>query len=120
MNSIAFVLGFGQAACPDDTAPRGVGFNCVSQCGGIGETEDVLQHSNDIVEGMFVVIEDDDVVKLFQLLPVYFFDFWNDGRSGRHFSLNTIFAEYYRIQGNPAAIPPPVTPLPLPASHPHE
>ncbi len=67
VNPVSRVLSFFQSARMNDTAARAIGFQRARQGCGRRQTHNGLQHLDDIIHGVFLVIENDDVVKL--LLP---------------------------------------------------
>jgi 3-hydroxy-D-aspartate aldolase len=66
MNAVTTSFGFFKTAGPHDAAARGVGFGGVRHRRTIGNPEYVLKHLYDVLVGMFVVIQDDHVIELFQ------------------------------------------------------
>ena len=64
MNLIPLAFGFFEVGGQDNAAAGRVGFKRVRDGCGVGHGENRLEHLDDVVEGMFVVIENDDVIKL--------------------------------------------------------
>ena len=68
MDLIAFALSLFESCRENNAATGRVGFDRARESGGVREIEDGLQHFNHVVERMFVVIQNDDVVELAQLI----------------------------------------------------
>lgn len=68
MNLISFPFGFFQARGEDNAGAGAVGFDGVSERRGVGDLEDGLQHFDDILKRVLVVIQDNDVIELAQLV----------------------------------------------------
>ena len=68
MDLIALLFGFFKARGEDDAAARGVRFHRVRKCGCVWEAENGLEHLDDVVKRVLVVIQDDHVVELAQLV----------------------------------------------------
>ena len=68
MDPIAFVFGFFQRRGEDNAAAGGVGFHGVGERGGVGQTEDGLEHLDHIFERVVIVIQNDDVIQLAQIV----------------------------------------------------
>ena len=66
MDAIPTPFGFFESAGQHDTAPRRVGFRGVRHSRAVRNFEYALQHLNDVLIGMFVVIQNDHVIQLLQ------------------------------------------------------
>jgi len=64
VNLVPLLLGFFEATSPNDAAACRVRLHGVRQRGCMRKAKDRLQHLNDVLEGVLVVIQDDDVVEL--------------------------------------------------------
>ena len=62
------MFGFFQGRGEDNAAAGGVGFHGVGERGGVGQTEDGLEHLDHIFERVVIVIQNDDVIQLAQIV----------------------------------------------------
>src|SRR5262245_7270970 len=75
MDLIAFLLGFLESRREYDAASCSVGLHGALERSGVRQVENGLQHFNDVIEGVFLVVQDDDVIHLAQVIFRGVFDF---------------------------------------------
>lgn len=80
MDLIAGVFGLAEFAGDEDGAAGAVYFFGVPVGLVEGENEDLLQHFDDVIVGVIVVIEEDDPVQRDELFPFEDFGFWRQRR----------------------------------------
>ena len=85
MDSVAFLLRFLQASRVQDRCALRVHLDGVPECARGREPENLLQHLDDVVVGVIVVVQQNDVLQGLELVPRFIFDFrQNRGGAGTH------------------------------------
>ena len=74
MDQVAFSFGFGKAAGSNNAAAGAVRLHGVSEGRRISHSEDRLQHFDHVIESVFIVIENDDVIELAEFVLCRVFD----------------------------------------------
>ena len=68
VNLVSLLFGFLETCGEDDAAAGAVGFHRVCERCGVWNLENGLEHFDDILEAVFFVIQDDDVIELAELV----------------------------------------------------
>ena len=68
VNLISFLFGFFEICREDDAAAGAVGFHRVCERSGVWNLENGLEHFDDILERVLLIIQNDDVIEPAQLV----------------------------------------------------
>jgi hypothetical protein len=91
MNKVSFVFSLFEAAGENDAAPGVVGFQRAGERRGGGHFDDSLEHLDHVIDRVFLVIQNDDVIQPFLLCGGPLGDFrFEDGFRRHGNSLNEI------------------------------
>ena len=75
MNEVTFVFCLFQFTGQQDRRSFGVDLHCVRKRLGFRESENLFQHFDDVVVGVVVVVQQDDVIQRLKLIGSFVFYF---------------------------------------------